>query len=74
MVVGRLRKYSDTLSANQLRVLKLVAEGTPNKRIGIELGISANYARKIVSTIYAKLGAVDRANAVYIAMRRGLIK
>lgn len=73
MVVERLRRHSDTLSARQLEVLKLVAEGVPNKQIGAEIGTSGNYAKKIISQIYLKLGATDRANAVYIGMKRKLI-
>lgn len=74
MVIGRLHKYSDSLSISQLRVLKFIAEGMPNKQIAAEIGVSVNYAKKITSAIYTKLGAVDRANAVYIGMKRGLIK
>lgn len=73
-MVDSLRKYSDVLSSRQLRILKLIADGMPNKQIAVEIGVSENHVKKLIAAIYVKLNAADRANAVYWGMRKGLIK
>ncbi|MCK8437706.1 AAA family ATPase [Streptomyces sp. D2-8] len=61
------------LTAREQDVLRLLALGHSNRRIGEELFISGKTASVHVSNILAKLGASSRGEAVAIAYREGLI-
>ncbi|MEO3873982.1 response regulator transcription factor [Nonomuraea sp. B12E4] len=61
------------LSARELEVLRLVAEGLSNKQIAERLFISARTSGVHVSNIMAKLGATSRVEAAALARRTGLI-
>ncbi|OIJ66540.1 ATP-binding protein [Streptomyces mangrovisoli] len=61
------------LTAREQEVLRLLALGRSNRRIGEELYISGKTASVHVSNILAKLGAAGRTEAVAIAYREGLI-
>lgn len=63
----------DELSARELEVLKLLAAGGSNKAIGLQIGLSENTIKTHISHIFAKLDVQSRAEAVSIAMQRGLI-
>jgi DNA-binding NarL/FixJ family response regulator len=62
-----------TLTARELEVLRLLADGLPNKLIAHELGISENTVKYHVTSILSRLDAASRAEAVAIGLRRGLI-
>jgi DNA-binding NarL/FixJ family response regulator len=64
---------TEPLTARELQVLQLVAEGLPNKGIARRLGISENTAKFHVASLCGKLGASSRTEAVTIAARGGLI-
>ena len=64
---------TELLTARELQVLQLVAQGLPNKGIARRLGISENTAKFHVASLCGKLGASSRTEAVTIAARRGLI-
>jgi two-component system, NarL family, response regulator YdfI len=64
---------TDPLTARELQVLQLVAQGLPNKGIARRLGISENTAKFHVASLCGKLGASSRTEAVTLAARRGLI-
>lgn len=64
---------TEPLTARELQVLQLVAQGLPNKGIARRLGISENTAKFHVASLGGKLGASSRTEAVTIAARRGLI-
>jgi two-component system, NarL family, nitrate/nitrite response regulator NarL len=64
---------SDPLTARELQVLQLVAQGLPNKGIARRLGITENTAKFHVASLCGKLGAASRTEAVTLAARRGLI-
>src|SRR5262249_4790186 len=64
---------SDALTARELEVLRLLADGRSNKRIGRELGISEHTPKFHVNAILEKLDADSRTAAVVIAVRRGLL-
>jgi putative nucleotidyltransferase with HDIG domain len=59
------------LSAREVEVLKRLAEGKVYKQIALELSLSTSTVRTHLHNTYAKLGAVDRAQAVLIATQRG---
>lgn len=64
---------SPTLTARELDVLRLMAQGLGNRSIGRELAISAHTAKYHVAAVLAKLGAHTRAEAVSRGIRRGLV-
>lgn len=61
------------LSIRELEVLRLVAAGSSNKRIGIDLEISEQTVKGHLKNILGKLDANDRTHAVTIAVQRGII-
>jgi putative nucleotidyltransferase with HDIG domain len=61
------------LSGREVEVLKRLAEGKVYKQIAHELELSTSTVRTHLHNTYAKLGAVDRAQAVLIATERGWI-
>jgi DNA-binding NarL/FixJ family response regulator len=63
----------DSLSAREIQVLQLVAEGKSNKDIGEDLGLSALTVKSHLARIARKLGTGDRAEMVATALRSGAI-
>jgi DNA-binding NarL/FixJ family response regulator len=62
------------LSPQDERVLECIAHGQTDKQIAVALGITHKSARNAVSRVLAKLDARNRAEAVGIATREGLIE
>jgi two-component system, NarL family, response regulator len=62
------------LSARERQVLRYLANGRSNKEIGKILVISENTVKAHVKSILTKLDAIGRAEAIAIAMKRGLIR
>ncbi len=62
------------LSAREVEVLQLVADGQSNKEIGEKLRLSALTVKSHLSRIGRKLGTGDRAQMVALAMRAGVIR
>jgi DNA-binding NarL/FixJ family response regulator len=65
--------FEEALTAREVEVLELLAEGLPNKAIAARLGISDQTVKFHVASIAGKLGAANRTDAVRRAVRRGLI-
>lgn len=63
----------EALTARELEVLNLVAEGAGNKEIAARLRISEHTVKFHVASIFSKLGAESRTEAVALGVRRGLI-
>ena len=63
----------EPLTERELEVLKLLAQGMPNKEIAAQLIISERTAKFHVSSIMGKLGATNRTEAVSLAAQNGLI-
>jgi DNA-binding NarL/FixJ family response regulator len=63
-----------TLTARELEVLRALATGASNEAIARRLGISPKTLRNHVSNTYHKLGIHDRAQAVIVAVREGLVR
>ncbi len=61
------------LTPREVEVLGLLAEGLANKQIGAELGISDHTVKFHVASIYAKLEAANRIEAVQAGLRQGLL-
>ncbi len=72
--MGRtLEDITTPLTPKEIQILTHIAEGNSNKRIANILGISEQTIKNHVSAILRKLNANDRAHAVFIAIRNGLI-
>lgn len=69
----RLTGPEEPLTARELEVLQLLAQGLPNKIIATRLHITEHTAKFHVSSILMKLGAASRTEAVTTAARRGLL-
>ena len=63
----------ESLTSRESEVLRYVAAGQTNKAIALKLGISEHTIKFHLSSAMSKLGAASRAEAVAIAIRRGLI-
>ena len=63
----------NALSAREIEVLRLVALGGSNKRIGLTLHVTEDTVKAHMKAILTKLGASDRTHAVTLALRRGII-
>lgn len=64
---------AEDLTPRELEVLQLLAEGLPNKRIAQRLSISDHTVKFHLDTIFGKLDAHSRTEAVTRAVRLGLI-
>jgi len=62
-----------SLSPRESEVLRQVANGQTNKAIALLLGISEHTVKFHLGSAMTKLGAASRAEAVAVAIRRGLI-
>ena len=58
---------SSPLTARELQVLRLVAQGSTNRSIGAELGLSERTVDRHVSNIFSKLGVSSRTAATALA-------
>jgi DNA-binding NarL/FixJ family response regulator len=64
----------DDLTSREIDVLRLIAAGNANKRIADHLSIGEATVKSHVTNILSKLGANDRAHAVTIGLKRGIIE
>ena len=64
----------DTLTQREIDVLQLIAAGNSNKLIADQLSIGEATVKSHVTNILSKLGANDRAHAVTIGLKRGIIE
>jgi DNA-binding NarL/FixJ family response regulator len=64
----------DALSSREIDVLRLIAAGNSNKLIADQLSIGEATVKSHVTNILSKLGANDRAHAVTIGLKRGIIE
>ncbi|HVI07745.1 MAG TPA: response regulator transcription factor [Candidatus Binatia bacterium] len=64
----------DSLTEREIEVLRLIAAGNANKQIADELSISEATVKSRVTNILSKLSANDRAHAVTIGLKRGIIE
>ena len=63
-----------SLTAREVEVLALIAQGNSNRAIGDALFVNEVTIKGHVKNILAKLGANDRTHAVTIGLRRGIIQ
>jgi DNA-binding NarL/FixJ family response regulator len=73
-VLARLHDHpDDELSAREIDVLQLMVRGDSNRAIAVTLHVSENTVKTHVSHIFAKLQVQSRAEAVSVALQRGLV-
>lgn len=70
---GAEEEQPKELTSRELEVLRLLASGLSNSKIGAELFISETTAKFHVGNIMRKLGVSRRAEAVYAASKAGLL-
>ena len=68
------RVTDDSLTERERAVLGLLADGKSNREIGLEIHIEESTVKSHLKSIFAKLHAVSRTEAVTVAMRRGLLR
>jgi len=73
LIIG-LDNLVTELSAREVEVLQMVADGMPNKVIGERLQLSALTVKSHLARIGRKIGTGDRAHMVALALRSGLIR
>lgn len=78
--LGRLRAFETRrvsttggLSPRSLDVLRGLERGLSSSAIGVELGVSGATVKTHLTRMYRQLGATDRATAVVIGYRRGIL-
>lgn len=62
------------LSKREREILQKVADGATTRQVASELGISPHTVKTHLERIFEKLGANDRAQAVAIAIRTGIVR
>lgn len=62
------------LSEREREILRLLADGLSNKEIAGQLFLSEGTVKNYVSSIFAKLHARHRAQAISMAIRQGLLE
>lgn len=65
---------ASALTPRELEVLRLLARGLQNKEIAAELGIGGRTVKFHTGSLYRKLGAGNRTEAVALAAQRGIIR
>ena len=68
------RLPAEELTARELEVLRLLAEGKPNKIIGADLAISEVTVKSHVQSVFRKLNVLSRTEALAVANRKGLLR
>jgi DNA-binding NarL/FixJ family response regulator len=63
----------EELSARELEVLRLLVAGASNRQLAQQLQLSENTIKTHISRIFGKLGVQSRAEAVAVALQRGLV-
>ncbi len=62
------------LSRREREILQKIANGATTKEVATDLGISPHTVKTHLERIFEKLGANDRAQAVAMAIRTGLVR
>ncbi len=70
---GDADELIEPLTPRETEVLELLAQGLANKQIAYDLEISDHTVKFHISSIYRKLGATNRTEAVRIGIRLGLV-
>ena len=72
-VAARSAEPTPVLTKREIEVLVGMSHGRSNAQIGQELFLSEDTVKTHARRLFRKLGASDRAQAVAIGLRRGII-
>ena len=72
--VSTLYEDPTPMTARELEILQLMADGLPNKQIALRLRISIHTVKFHIGAILEKLGAASRTEAVTLGMRQGHVR
>jgi len=61
------------LNPRELKILKLIANGESNKSIAAKMDLSLRVVKSALTTIYIKLGATSRTEAISIGLKSGIL-
>ncbi|WP_338448319.1 LuxR C-terminal-related transcriptional regulator [Niallia oryzisoli] len=64
---------SPLLSRRELEVMKRISWGESNKEMAVTMGLSELTIKQYVKTAIDKIGALNRAHAVSVLLRKGII-
>lgn len=64
----------DSLTDREIEILRLIGAGNSNKQIAERLEIAEATVKGHITNLLSKLGANDRAHAVTIGLKRGIIE
>ena len=73
IVDGKEAPLVEALTPRETQVLELLADGLSNKAIAATLGVSDETVKFHLASIFGKLGASNRTDAVRLALRHGLV-
>jgi DNA-binding NarL/FixJ family response regulator len=71
--VSQPEPLAEPLTERERQVLQRIAQGLANKQIAAALGISEHTVKFHLSSIYTKLGATNRTEAVRLGTLQGII-
>jgi two-component system NarL family response regulator len=71
-LVQRVQEHK--LTEREEQILKLLAQGKSNRAIGQVLHITESTVKSHLKSLFVKLDATSRAEAIALAARRGLVK
>ena len=71
-LVQRVQEHQ--LTEREEQILKLLAQGKSNRAIGQALHITESTVKSHLKSLFVKLDATSRAEAIALAARRGLVK
>ena len=63
----------NNLTLRELQILRLVAKGANNKEIAQKMGLSVRTIKGHLLTLFARLDARSRTEAVVIGLRTGIL-
>jgi len=70
----RKEDHAALLSEREVEILRLIASGCSNKQVAERLYISLSTVKTHLDDVYRKLGVADRAHAVAVALRLGILE
>jgi DNA-binding NarL/FixJ family response regulator len=73
-VAAAYERVPAQLTERQMQVLRLLAEGKPNKAICRELNIEEGTVKAHVATVFRVLDVTNRTEAAIVAKQKGLLQ
>ncbi|GAB3808712.1 response regulator transcription factor [Humibacter antri] len=70
----RAQRENDAFTQRELEVLRLISLAQSNKQIAVQLGISEGTVKRHAYSLFQKLGATSRMDAVRKSADRGLLR